>query len=70
MVLERSPETAVIMVSNFDDASYRGAARRAGARAFVSKRAIGKELLLAIESVMSEISRCRAGLALARTGTA
>jgi DNA-binding NarL/FixJ family response regulator len=45
MVLERSPHTSVVMVSGFDDSSHRSAARKAGARAFVSKRAIGRELI-------------------------
>lgn len=56
LVLERSPATAVIMVSNFDDANHRAAAGRAGARAFVSKRAIGRELIPAIERVISELA--------------
>jgi DNA-binding NarL/FixJ family response regulator len=51
MVLERSPGTSVVMVSGFDDASHRSAARKAGARAYVSKRAIGRELIPAIESL-------------------
>src|SRR5512134_179066 len=40
MVLERSPHTSVVVVSGFDDSSHRSAARKAGARAYVSKRAI------------------------------
>ena len=53
MVLERSPRTSVIMVSVFDDSSHRSAARKAGARAFVSKRAIGRELIPAIEGLVN-----------------
>lgn len=53
MVLERSPHTSVVMVSGLDDESHRSAARRAGASAFVSKRAIGRELIPAIESVVN-----------------
>ena len=53
MVLERSPHTSVVMVSGFDDLSHRSAARKAGARAFVSKRAIGRELIPAIESLVT-----------------
>ena len=43
-VLLRSPQTAVVMVSNYDDASHRAAASLAGVTAFVPKRAIRKEL--------------------------
>jgi DNA-binding NarL/FixJ family response regulator len=50
-VLARSPETTVVMVSGLDDFSHRSAASKAGARAFVSKRAIGRELIPAIESL-------------------
>lgn len=53
MVLERSPHTSVVMVSGFDDSSHRSAARKAGARAFVSKRAIGRELIPAIKSLVT-----------------
>jgi DNA-binding NarL/FixJ family response regulator len=53
MVLERSPHTSVVMVSVFDDLSHRAAARRAGARAFVSKRAISRELIPAISSLVN-----------------
>ena len=52
MVLERSPHTSVVMVSGYDDSSHRSAARRAGARAFVSKRAISKELIPLITSLV------------------
>ena len=54
MMLERSPRTAVVMVSNFDDSFHRQAAARAGAKRFVSKRAIGKELTGAIEALLAE----------------
>lgn len=50
-VLARSPQTTVVMVSGFDDFSHRSAASKAGARAFVSKRAIGRELIPAITSL-------------------
>jgi DNA-binding NarL/FixJ family response regulator len=43
-VLEHSPQTSVVMVSNYDDATHRAAAARAGAHAFVAKRAIRNEL--------------------------
>jgi len=52
MVLERSPHTSVVMVSGFDDLSHRSAARKAGARAFVSKRAISRELIPVITSLV------------------
>jgi DNA-binding NarL/FixJ family response regulator len=53
MVLERSPHTSVVMVSGFDDLSHRSAARKAGARAFVSKRAINRELIAVITSLVN-----------------
>ena len=59
MVLERSPDTPVVMVSGLDDFSHRSAARKAGVRAFVSKRAIGRELIPAIVRLVN----CGSGLA-------
>ena len=53
MVLERSPQTSVVMVSGFDDLSHRSAARKAGARAFVCKRAISRELIPVIASLVN-----------------
>ena len=53
MVIERSPHTSVVVVSGLDDVSHRSAARRAGASAFVSKRAISRELIPAIESLVN-----------------
>src|SRR6185503_2605998 len=50
MVLERSPQTSVVMVSGFDDSSHRSAATKAGAHAFVSKRAISRELIPVISN--------------------
>lgn len=52
LVHERSPDTAVIVVSVFDDATHRAAARRAGARAYVCKRAIGRELVPALHALL------------------
>jgi len=52
MVLERSPHTSVVMVSGFDDSSHRSAATKAGARAFVSKRAVSRELIPVIERLV------------------
>jgi DNA-binding NarL/FixJ family response regulator len=53
MVLERSPHTSVVMVSGFDDSSHRSAATKAGARAFVSKRAISRELIPVISMLVN-----------------
>jgi DNA-binding NarL/FixJ family response regulator len=53
LVLERSPKTFVVMVSAYDDLSHRSAARKAGAMAFVSKRAIGRELIPLMEGLIS-----------------
>jgi DNA-binding NarL/FixJ family response regulator len=52
-VLARSPGTTVVMVSGFDDFSHRSAASKAGVRAFVSKRAISRELVPTIASVVN-----------------
>jgi DNA-binding NarL/FixJ family response regulator len=53
MVLERSPHTSVVMVSGYDDSSHRSAATKAGARAFVSKRAISRELIPLISRLVN-----------------
>jgi DNA-binding NarL/FixJ family response regulator len=53
LVLERSPQTFVVMVSAYDDLSHRSAAKKAGAMAFVSKRAIGRELIPLMAELMS-----------------
>jgi DNA-binding NarL/FixJ family response regulator len=55
MVLERSPHTSVVMVSGYDDSSHRSAATKAGARAFVSKRAVSRELIPAIERLVNAL---------------
>lgn len=52
-VLARSPQTAVVMVSGYDDFSHRSAASKAGARAFVSKRSISRELIPAIANLVN-----------------
>jgi DNA-binding NarL/FixJ family response regulator len=56
-LLEASPRSMVVMVSNFDDAFHRHAAGRAGAKRFVTKRAIGKELVPAIEALLAARTR-------------
>ena len=53
VVLERSPGTSVVVVSILDDSSHRQAARRAGAKEFVCKRAISRELIPALERLMN-----------------
>jgi len=52
-ILERSPHTSVVVVSIFDDMNHRSAASRAGARGYVCKRAIHKELIPALKSLMN-----------------
>jgi DNA-binding NarL/FixJ family response regulator len=70
-LLDLAPGTAVVIVSNFDDAFHRHAASRAGARAFVSKRAIGKDLVSVLEGLLAEpITRAAAAAAGANTAGA
>jgi DNA-binding NarL/FixJ family response regulator len=56
-ILERSPASSVIMVSGVSEPSCRSAASRAGAMAFVSKRAINSELMQVLADVIGERSR-------------
>ena len=56
-VLERSPQSSVIMVSGVSEPSCRSAASRAGAMAFVSKRAINSELMQVLANVLGERGR-------------
>ena len=53
VVLERSPRTSVVVVSIYNDSSHRQAARMAGAKAFVCKRAISRELIPVITSLVN-----------------
>ncbi len=53
LLLERSPQSSVIVVSTFDDQSHRAAASKAGAAAYVCKRCIGTELIPALTSLMN-----------------
>ena len=53
VVLERSPHTSVVMVSMFDDVSHRSAASKAGVKAYVCKRAISKDLIPVLQSLMN-----------------
>jgi DNA-binding NarL/FixJ family response regulator len=52
-LLEHSPGSSVIVVSIFDDPSHRTAASKAGAKAYVCKRLVHKELIPVIEGLMS-----------------
>ncbi|HEX2830428.1 MAG TPA: response regulator [Burkholderiales bacterium] len=56
-VLERSPQSSVIMVSGVSEPSCRSAASRAGAMAFVSRRAINSELMQVLADVLGERGR-------------
>lgn len=51
-LLVRSPHTAVVMVSMFDDSSHRTAASNAGASAFVCKRDIGRQLVPVLSGLL------------------
>ena len=53
VLLEHSPHTSVVVVSMFDDLSHRAAASKAGAKAYVCKRAIQKELIPVLEGLMN-----------------
>lgn len=53
VVLDRSPRTSVVVISTFDDVTHRAAASRAGAKAYVCKRAIGRELIPVIENLVN-----------------
>lgn len=49
-ILEHSPKASVIVMSAINEPACRSAASRAGAMAFVSRRAIGSELMQALEA--------------------
>ena len=51
-ILERSPSASVIVLSAFEDTACRSVASKAGAMAFVSKRAIGSELMQVLEDLV------------------
>ena len=51
-VRERSPRSSVIVMSAFTEPSCRNAASRAGAMAFVSKRAIGSDLMQVLQDLV------------------
>lgn len=52
-VLERSPNSSVIVMSAFSDPACRTAASKAGAMAFVSKRAIHSELMQVLADLVN-----------------
>ena len=53
-VLERSPKSSVVVMSAFSEPACRTAASRAGAMAFVSKRAINSELMQVLADLMGK----------------
>lgn len=53
-ILERSPKASIILMSPYSEPACRSAATRAGAMAFVNKRAVGSELMAALETFMKE----------------
>lgn len=59
-LLDRSPQSSVIVMSAFSEASCRSAASRAGAVAFVSKRAINSELIPVLTKLIVEYRQERA----------
>jgi DNA-binding NarL/FixJ family response regulator len=52
-ILDRSPASSVIVMSAISEPTCRSAVSRAGAMAFVSKRAIGSELMQVLEELMA-----------------
>ncbi|HYC44591.1 MAG TPA: response regulator [Burkholderiales bacterium] len=50
-ILERSPKASVVLMSAVTEPACRSAASRAGAMAFVSKRAVGTELMKVLETI-------------------
>ena len=53
-VLERSPNSSVIVMSAFSEPACRSAASKAGAMAFVNKRAIGSDLMRVLADLVNE----------------
>ena len=49
-ILQHAPKASVIVMSAFSEPTCRSAASKAGAMAFVSRRAIGSELMQVLES--------------------
>ena len=53
-ILDRSPAASVILMSAFNEPACKSAASRAGAMAFVNKRAINSELMQVLADLMTE----------------
>jgi len=53
-VLDRSPSSSVIVMSAFSEPACRSAASRAGAMAFVNKRAIGSDLMQVLADLVKD----------------
>ena len=53
-ILERSPTASVIVMSNYAEPGGSAPTAQAGAMAFVSKRAIGSELMQVLEEIVKE----------------
>jgi two-component system invasion response regulator UvrY len=53
-ILERSPAVSVVIMSAFNEPTCRSAARRAGAMAFVNKRAINSELMQVLADLVGQ----------------
>ena len=51
-ILERSPSASVIVMSSYGESDGNAAAVQAGAMAFVSKRAIGSELMQVLDDLL------------------
>jgi len=53
-ILARSPTATVIVMSNYGEGGGSAAAARSGAMTFVSKRAIGSELMQVLEELVKD----------------
>jgi DNA-binding NarL/FixJ family response regulator len=60
-ILERSPKSSVVVMSAVSEPSCQSAASRAGAMAFVSKRAIGSDLMQVLQSLIEGDAKDRDG---------
>ena len=69
-VIERSPQSKVILLTVHDEPSVGDAALRAGARGVVLKRAIATDLLAAIGEVLAGRSYVSPSLGTGRCGSA
>lgn len=55
-ILKKNPKIKALMLSQYDDKKYILAAVKAGATGYVSKRALGEELVLAIRTLHQGVS--------------